>query len=141
MSQTLNLSNMGMIPLDITRKVRFGFEMMDELPHDDTRTGYFLRQILPHAFRSYRQQLGQEGIPLNDTVGALALLEPDLFKYDQLPCDVETEGELTRGVLVVDQRVLPDWRPNMTVATSVRDVHVRQYIIDQLMVAGNATSS
>lgn len=130
-----------LIPLDITRQVTFGLEVMDELPKNDTRIGYFLRQILPHTFRAYRQQLGQEGITLNDAVGALALLEPDLFKYEPLACDVETGGELTRGVLVSDRRLHPEWRPNVTVATSIDTDQVRQYIIDQLMVAGNASAT
>ena len=110
------------------------------MPTSETRIGYFLRQILPHTFRSHRQQLGQEAITLNDAVGALALLEPDLFKYEALACDVETVGELTRGVLVVDQRVTPEWRPNLTVATSASCEQVQQYIIDQLVMAGNATT-
>ena len=129
-----------LIPLDITSLVSFGLEIMEELPKEDTRIGYFLRQILPHTFRAYRQQLGQEGITLNDAVGALALLEPDLFKYEPLACDVEARGELTRGVLVADRRAKPEWRPNVTVATSIDTEQVRQYIIDQLMVAGNASA-
>lgn len=128
-----------LIPLDVTREVTFGLEMMDDLPKIETRIGCFLRQILPHTFRSYRQQLGQEAITLNDAVGALALLEPDLFNYEPLACDVETEGELTRGVLVVDQRVMPEWRPNLTVARSAPQERVQQYIVDQLMMAGNAS--
>ena len=129
-----------LIPLDVTREITFGLEVMDDLPKDNTKIGYFLRQILPHTFRSYRQQLGQEAITLNDAVGALALLEPDLFKYKPMGCDVETQGELTRGVLVVDQRVTPEWRSNLTVATSAPPERVHQYIVDQLMMAGNAST-
>lgn len=113
---------------------------MDDLPPIETRTGYFLRQILPHTFRSFRQQLGQESITLTDAVGALALLEPDLFNYQQLACDIETSGELTRGLLVTDQRPQPELRPNVSVATSLRNEQVAQYVIDQLMVAGNAST-
>ena len=129
-----------LIPLDVTRAVTFGFETLDDLPKTNTRTGYFLRQILPHTFRSHRQQLGQETITLNDAVGALALLEPELFKYEPYACDIETDGELTRGVLVTDQRMQPEWRHNVTVATSADPDQVQQYIIDQLMVAGNAST-
>lgn len=127
-------------PLDVTHEIKFGLEVMNELPTMDTRTGYFLRQILPHTLRAHRQQLGQESITLTDAVGALALLEPELFKYEQIGCDVETEGELTRGVLVADRRAQPDLRPNMTVATSVRCEQVHQYILDQLIMSGNASS-
>lgn len=128
-----------LIPLDITQQVTFGLEMMDELPKYESRIGYFLRQILPHTFRTYRQQLGKESITLNDAVGALALLEPELFKYLNIGCDVETEGELTRGFLIADRRVQPELRPNVNIAVEVRAEQVRQYIVDQLTTAGHAT--
>jgi len=128
-----------LIPLDTTQQVTFGFDVMDELPGENTRTGCFLRQILPYAFRAYRQQLGCEGITLNDVVGMLALTEPDLFHFEKLACDVETAGELTRGATVFDRRVAPEWRPNLEVATRVDADAVRQQILDQLIVAGNVT--
>lgn len=128
-----------LIPLDVTQQVSFGLEMMDELPNYESRIGYFLRQILPHTFRTYRQQLGKESITLNDAVGALALLEPQLFSYQSIGCDVETEGELTRGFMIADRRPQPDHRPNVNVAVEVRAEQVRQYIVDQLTTAGHAT--
>lgn len=129
-----------LVPLDVSSVVPFGLGMMDELPNTDSRAGHFLRQILPHVFRAYRQQLGQESVTLNDAVGSLALLEPDLFNYETLACNVETTGELTRGLLVTDRRPQPEWRPNVSVATSIKNDHVGQFLIDQLVMAGNASS-
>lgn len=128
-----------LIPLDVTRQVSFGLELMDELPDSESRAGYFLRQVLPFTYRAYRQQLGMESILMNDAVGSLALLEPELFTYEPMGGDVETEGELTRGVLVVDRRPQPEWRSNMSVATSIRADAAKQMVIDRLMVAGNLT--
>lgn len=128
-----------LVPLDATRQVKFGLGFLDELPGEDTRIGFFLRQILPYAFRAHRQQLGLERITLNDAIGALALAEPDLFEYEVLGGDVETEGELTRGVLVVDRRSQPEFRPNMRVATDIRSDAACQYVIDRLMMASNAS--
>ena len=128
-----------LVPLDITQQVTFGFDVMDELPEESTRTGCFLRQILPFAFRAYRQQLGCEGITLNDAVGMLALMEPDLFQFEKLACDVETTGELTRGATIFDRRVAPEWRPNLEVAVGINVEGVRQQILDQLIMAGNVT--
>ncbi len=128
-----------LIPLDVTQKINFGFEVLDELPGENTRTGCFLRQILPFAFRSYRQQLGRERINLNDAVGMLAVLKPGLFEFKELAGDVETEGELTRGASVFDRRLAPEWKNNMEVAVNIKAAAARQQIIDQLMVAGNVT--
>jgi inosine-uridine nucleoside N-ribohydrolase len=130
-----------LIPLNITRQVTFGLGMMDELPGDHTRVGFFIRQILPYTYRAYRQQMGMESIVLNDAIGALAALEPQLLETEAMACDVETEGELTRGMLVVDRRPDRDWRPNVAVATSIRVDAARQYLLDLLMVAGNQSCS
>ena len=92
-----------LIPLDITRQVTFGLEILDKL-REDTNVGFFLRQILSFAFRSYRQQLGQESITMNDAIGALGVLKPDLFAFEEFHGDVECKGELTRGVTVFDRR-------------------------------------
>ncbi len=128
-----------LIPLDVTRQVTFGLDMLDDIPTVDSRCGFFLRQVLPFAFRSYRQQLGQESITLNDAVGALAVVEPELFSFEMMAGDVETEGELTRGATVFDQRQPSEWRPNMEVATAINSDSARQYIIDRLTMAGNLT--
>lgn len=126
-----------LIPFNITRQVTFGFETMDELPGDHTRVGFFIRQILPHSFRAYRQQLGMENIVLNDAVGTLALTEPQLFETEVFRCDVETEGELTRGMLVIDRRTPPELPNSISIATAIRADAAKQYLLDLLMVAGN----
>lgn len=128
-----------LIPLDATRRVNFGLEMLDELPGENTRSGLFLRQILPFAFRAYRQQLGQETITLNDSVGALAVTDPELFEFEDLAGDVETDGQLTRGMTVFDRRTPQEGRANLEVATGIRAEAARQYLLDQLQVAGRAT--
>ena len=129
-----------LLPLDVTRQVTFGLDFLEELPAESSRCGHLLRQILPFAFRSYRQHLGKETIQLNDAVGALLLMEPDLFQCELVACDVETEGQLTRGMLVSDQRNLPECRPNVNVVTEVMVDQARQFIIDQLVVSGNAST-
>ena len=70
-----------LLPLDVTESVTFGLGLMEELPPESSKVGSFLRKILPFAFRAYRQRLGQEAIYLNDAIGALALLEPQLFEF------------------------------------------------------------
>ncbi len=128
-----------LVPLEVTRPVSFGIDLLELLPAYATRAGFFLRQILPHAFRAYRQQLGHETITLNDAIGALAVIEPELFQCESLACDVEVEGELTRGMLVTDRRDPAEWRPNALVAVDLDPERAQQYVIDQLTVAGNSS--
>ncbi len=53
-----------LVPLDVTTQVDFQLDLLERLPDRFSRVGHFLRQILPFAFRSYRQQLGQEMVPI-----------------------------------------------------------------------------
>ncbi len=129
-----------LLTLDTTEQVSFGFGLMDDLPSDSTRVGDFLRQILPFAFRAFRQQLGQESIPLNAAIGALALLEPQLFAFETMAADVEGQGELTRGALVLDRRPHPEWRPNVDIAVELRADAAYQFVIDQLVTSSNQES-
>lgn len=126
-----------LIPLDVTTRVDFGFEFLDEIPKDVCRVGKFLHDVLPYSFRTYRQQLGQESIFLNDVIGGLSLLEPQLFSFQEMACDIETCGELTRGMTVFDRRTPPEWRHNLEVAVDVNAESARQFIIDNLCLSGN----
>lgn len=128
-----------LIPLDVTGQVKFGLDLLEKLPERYCRVGEFLRQILPFAYRSYRQRLGQEDINLNDAVGILAVLEPQLFHFESMAGQVETEGQLTRGVTVFDRRQAPEWRHNMEVATSIDEDQIVPAIVRNLNLAGNAT--
>lgn len=129
-----------LIPLDVTQQLQFGLDLFDSLPGEDSRVGYFCRQILPFAFRAYRQRLGKEMITLNDAVGALAVVKNELFEYAPMAGEVETEGELTRGATIFDRRPLPEWRVNLDVATTIDVSKTRQALINCLAAAGRATA-
>ncbi len=108
-----------LIPLDVTNQVVMTYDLLDQLPGEDTRAGKFLRKILPFAFRSHRQLFGLEGILLHDAVAVVAATNPELFTTERLAGDVETLGELTLGATIFDRRAVPEWRANMDVATGI----------------------
>lgn len=128
-----------MIPLDVTEQIVLTYDLFDQLPDELSRVGRFLRKILPYAFRSYRQYLGMEGIPLHDAVGVVAALHPELFTFQEMSGDVETAGILTLGQTVFDRRRRPDWRPNMAVAVDVDAAGVIDAILRSLHAAADAS--
>lgn len=101
-----------LVPLETTSQVLLGFEFLDQLPREFSRAGRLLRRMLPHAFRAHRQILGSEGVWLHDVVSLVALTNPELFERTAVVADVETGGELTAGMLVVDRRQTRASRPN-----------------------------
>jgi purine nucleosidase len=108
-----------LIPLDVTSQVLFGFETLEQIPGNSSRTGRLLGRIMPGAFRAYRQQLGVEGIYLHDAIAVVLATDPELFTTEPMHGDVETDGTLTHGATVFDRRRHPESRPNMDVVTGL----------------------
>lgn len=124
-----------LIPLDVMRKVFFSPRDLLELPNKDSRTGRFLRQIVPYGISATANLYGLEGFHLKDVLGVIAVALPHALSTRRLPVDVETRGELTRGMSVVDQRVRTSARPNVDLALSVDSAAVRAYIQRVLRLA------
>lgn len=129
-----------LIPLDVTNRVVLPFDFLHDLPEEATRVGNILRKIIPPAFRAYRQETGLEGIHVHDSVALLSVTEPELFVSQEMAGDVETRGELTRGMTVFDRRRVPAWRHNMEVALDLDPSMVASAIVRGLAHAGRATA-
>jgi purine nucleosidase len=129
----------SLVPLDVTEEVRFGVELLEQLPQRLTRAGSLLHRILPYAFRTAHEQLGRELIPLYDPTALMAVLEPELFTWENMAGRVETRGELTRGTTIFDRRLRREWPLNMEVAVGVDAVEVVEAIVRSLRYAGQAT--
>jgi inosine-uridine nucleoside N-ribohydrolase len=130
-----------LVPLDVSGELTFTFDFLDQLPSESTRAGSLLRLLLPFAFRAQRQVLGQEHINLHDVVAIVAATNPELFEMEMFGADVETEGELTTGMVVFDRRkpALREWRPNVEVALRADITAVRDCVLRGLEQAGKAS--
>lgn len=128
-----------LLPLETSSQVIFGFEMLDQLPDAFSRAGRILRRMLPHAFRAHRQLLGNEGIHLHDVVSLVAVTNPELFRRQTVAADVETSGELTAGMLVIDRRQVRQWKPNLEVLVSCDGAAVKDCILRGLATAAAAS--
>jgi inosine-uridine nucleoside N-ribohydrolase len=117
-----------LIPLDVMRKVVYSPSDLLELPSPESRTCQFLRQIVPYGIRATANRYGVEGFHLKDVLGIIALTRPAILTTRHLPVDVETRGELTRGMSVVDARPTAEGTPNVHLAVGVDVSAVHEYI-------------
>lgn len=92
------------LPLDVTRRLVLAPSELLELPNPESRTSRFLRQIVPFGIRASSQLYGIEGFHLKDVMGVAAVSLPGAVTTEERAVDVETRGELTRGMMVVDAR-------------------------------------
>lgn len=71
----------------------------------DNRAGHFAADLFGFYIARARARTGREGAPLHDPCAVLALTHPHLLRGARYPVSVETEGELTRGMTIVDRRL------------------------------------
>ncbi|HZT78774.1 MAG TPA: nucleoside hydrolase [Gemmataceae bacterium] len=117
-----------LIPLDVTRKLLFSPTDLLELPNPESRTSRFLRQVVAPGIRATSNLYGIEGFHLKDVVGVAALALPQAVSTKPAVVDVETRGELTRGMSVIDTRWGTEAKPNVDLAQGVDVAAVRQYM-------------
>lgn len=109
----------SLIPLEISSKLSFGWELVEKLPPRDSAAGAVWHELVPHFLRSTRQHLGHEMVSFQAVSAILLLIDPSIMEFSEMAGDIETSGEMTRGMLVLDQRDPRQWRTNMEVAISL----------------------
>jgi non-specific riboncleoside hydrolase len=108
-----------LLPLEITRRLEFGWELVERLPGKHTRVGSILQELVPHLFRSTRQRLGLETVFFQAILPLIFANDSSLFSCQSMAGDVELSGELTRGTTVFDRRSPQSWRNNMEVVVDL----------------------
>jgi inosine-uridine nucleoside N-ribohydrolase len=124
------------IPLDVTRRLILSPTELLELPNPESKTSQFLRKIVPFGIRASSNLYGIEGFHLKDVLGVAAVSLAGCVTAESRIADVETKGELTRGMLVVDARKKPVGLPNVQIGVEAAVGEIRQYIDRVLKLAG-----
>jgi inosine-uridine nucleoside N-ribohydrolase len=101
------------------------------------RLGPVVAQLLASYSRFYLDEhTGFSGAPVHDACAVLALTHPELFARRAAHVVVETTGQHTRGMTVVDQRPLArPLAPNADVLVSVDDDAAFRVIVDTVAAA------
>lgn len=120
--------NPVLIPLDVTRKLMLSPTELLELPNPESRTCKFLRQVVPYGIRASSHLYGVEGFHLKDVLAVAALALPGSVSCEPKHVDVETKGELTTGMLVVDERTTLASPANVMLGVGAAVGEIRQWI-------------
>lgn len=120
----------SLVPLDVCRQFAVTASQYERLM---TRLSPAVRelfgQLLPYSFRSSHEVFGVEGLILHEVVALAALTRPGLFEQSSMAIDVETTGDLTRGMTVFDRRGLRQWQSNIDVMSNVDTQGVLDYVM------------
>jgi pyrimidine-specific ribonucleoside hydrolase len=95
--------------LHMTHDLQTTPERIDRLRRLPNRLGPLLAELLAFYAGTYvARHEDFEGAPVHDACAVLALTHPELFASRRAHIVVETKGEHTRGMTIVDQRSLRD---------------------------------
>ncbi|SER82424.1 nucleoside hydrolase [Salipaludibacillus aurantiacus] len=108
--------------LHVTQKVPLYKEDIERIRDTGNETGRLVASMLDYYFQEGRV----EG--LHDPCAVASLLDPGLFQFSRFHVQVETKGEYTSGMTVMDQRRFSRTRANVYVAMDVN----REGLISQL---------
>jgi purine nucleosidase len=94
-----------LVGLDVTHRVEFTRDRLDSLLGDRTDPrARFVRCLCDQLFSFYRPRLGREVFFPHDPLAVAVALDRSLVETRAMRVDVETAGELTRGMVVVERR-------------------------------------
>ncbi|MFL5328166.1 MAG: nucleoside hydrolase [Gemmataceae bacterium] len=120
------------VPLDVTRRLILSPTDLLVHPSSESPVCKFLRQIVAYGIRASANCYGIEGFHLKDVLGIAAIARPKAFSLRPAHADVETRGELTRGMMVIDNRPAQAERPNIDLAIDADVMMVRDYFAETL---------
>ncbi len=116
--------------LDVTEKALIHHEEVERLR---ARGGAsrFVAELLDF-YSGYSRRQGAIASPLHDPCAVAWILEPGLFAFTDYFVDIETEGEITRGMSVADRRRAPGKPPNARVLVDVNREGLMRLLFDSL---------
>jgi pyrimidine-specific ribonucleoside hydrolase len=119
-----------MCGLDITHKALMGLPEVDRLRALGTRAGDVFADLLYFFTRFHVERYGTADTPIHDAVAVAAVALPHLVATRRHHVDVEVNGELTRGMTVVDHRGQPGKTPNVDVALDIDRAAFAELVIE-----------
>lgn len=118
-----------LVPLDVSNEPGLTFDDVDRLSGliPSTPIGEFVIGLLQFAVRANRQFLPREEVPIPAAAVLAIAAHATKFATESVVLDVETTGELTSGMTVVDRRPFRSRQTNAEVVTHIDVPAVTDY--------------
>lgn len=130
-AQTVMRSPVGkiLVPLDVSHGPALAFDDIDRLSGliPSTPVGEMINGLMLFAVRANRQHTPSEALAIPAAAALAVASRAANFKADAVVLDVETEGEFTNGMTVVDRRHCRPRQTNAEVVTQLDDAAVVDY--------------
>ncbi len=105
-----------MVGLDVTNRAIMTPDDIENLNHPGGKVSDVIVPLLQFFAKANRDIFGLQGAPLHDALAVASVIHPEVIQTKHCRVDVETAGELTRGMTVVDIYGVTGKEPNADVA-------------------------
>lgn len=119
-----------LIPLDICNKIRLAISDFKKIKNIVLKED-LLKMVIPFS-RNTRKNEGPSGVMMYDALAVYSFLKPNLISTNNYDIKIETKGELTSGMSVVDLRPKSEKINNVVVVEKISKKLFRQYFIERL---------
>jgi len=109
----------AMFGLDVTHQAIATDEIIDELSTIDNSVTHFVVELLKFFAKTYKEVFGFSGPPIHDACTVAYLIDPSIFQLKHVHVDIETKGEFTYGMTVVDTLGTTGKEPNVHFAVQL----------------------
>lgn len=126
-------AKLKMCGLNLTHQFQVTDETVTLVNELATAKSTFVADLLKFLLNRADKMLGSRCAPLHDPCAVLAVTHPTLFQFEEYSVEVETQGTLTSGMTVVDQRTTrPRLMPNTLVATHIDTTRAIKVVVESL---------
>ena len=127
-------ADITMCGLNLTHQLRTNDAICERLHADGSPPARLAAQAFDHLHNRMEALIGQRDAALHDPCAVLAVTHPDLLATEPRAVAVETKGELTRGMTVVDERMTRQRHPpTANVAYRIESDAAMELVVDALL--------
>lgn len=105
-----------MMGLDVTHQALATKEVWHKINSINNPVSTFVSELLVYFRNTYEKVFNFEDPPVHDVCCIAYLIDPEIFQCRRLRVDIETKGELTYGMTVIDFHGVTKQEPNVNVA-------------------------
>lgn len=106
----------AMFGLDLTHQALATPEVQKRIKEIGNPVSDFVEELLQFFMQTYKEVFGFDGAPIHDACCVAYCIDPSVFTCRKLHVDIETKGEFTYGMTVVDTLGTTGKEPNAHVA-------------------------
>jgi len=121
-----------MMGLDLTHQALATPDICDRIGAVGNRVSDFIVELLQFFAGTYKEVFDFDGAPIHDACCVAYCIDPSAFECKLLRVDIETKGEFSYGMTVVDLLGVTGRKPNVKVALKLDQDKFWNLLIDSL---------